>query len=214
MFMHLGADTITALASVVMAIGTLGAFGINFFSLRSMKKQLEIQKESFKRSSTINTLATWLKTFERKAILARHILSELNEDDIKKIYNFEDISLKDYQSNKIKKIKHLIYALNPQFMEDPNIKGDLIPNHITTYIRSLMTEYLNTLEIILLAWDQRIVDEDVFIKEFDYLLNDNNQCILDKILSVWGRRNYPIIDKFCNKLKDKRTKIDPSKKPL
>jgi hypothetical protein len=107
--MNIGLDAnwVTAIATLVLAV-------LNFFYLRSINRQLnqieeqnkiikqqyETQVESFLRNNTINTLSTWLKTFERKAILARHILGELKEEDVKNIYKFFGFSINNYDEKK------------------------------------------------------------------------------------------------------------------
>ncbi|MEO2153263.1 MAG: hypothetical protein ABGX24_02455 [Aquificota bacterium] len=194
---------------------------IYFFTLLALlwqvweiRKQRKVDIERRNRETTVNVLSTWLRTFERKAILARHILSIIDEDQIRNVYEFKEVKLPKDEKKK-NKVLNLLYALLVKKERIEEIqKSDKIPAYISAYLRSLMTEYLNTLEIILLAWDQNIIDENTFKKEFSYLIQDN-KCILDKILSIWVAENYPIITKFCIKLiQEKVPTSEPSKPPL
>jgi len=175
-----------------------------------MQRKTDIERRD--RETTVNVLSSWLKTFERKAILARYLLSEFNKSNIKKIFNFEKASLPN-EKEKREKVLDLLYAIDHGLAEEVEALGE-IPSHVSTYLRSLMVEYLNTLEIILLAWDQRIIDENTFKEEFKYLVQ-GNKCILDDILEVVGRENFPTINKFCQKLiEEQKPDSNPSKEPL
>jgi hypothetical protein len=179
-----------------------------------IRKQRKVDIERRNRETTVNILSTWLRTFERKAILARHILSLMDEEQIKNVYEFKEVKLPKVEEKK-NKVLNLLYALLVKEERIKEIKDkEKIPAYISSYLRSLMTEYLNTLEIILLAWDQNIIDENTFKAEFSYLIQDN-QCILENILKVWGKNNYPIITKFCQRLIEEHSpKPEPSKEPL
>ena len=197
--------------------------------LESMKEQSELIKtqiredhEFNRRNTTINLLSAWLRNFDRNSIIARQLLSELKEDDIKKIFRMEPLKIQkpDYE-NSYEKIKALINALSLKGVEEEiNSEEDRtikLNSEESAKIRFLMMDYLNTLEIVLAGQTLEIADE-LLKKEFEYLV-DNNGCILEKILKVFDPQKigFPIIRQFCRELKNERIKKEsesiPKKEP-
>ncbi len=196
-------------ANIIYAL-TLSVLIWQVFELR---KQRITDLEWRKRQTTINILSVWLKTFERKAQMALDILSLLKKSDIEKIYNYKDIDLNQYKPQELNTIVNLLYVLFPKENVIQDIKkSKKIPAYISAYLNSLTTEYLDTLELIFISWDQNIIDWETFKKEFFFLREE--EC---SVLEIWdsNKKYYPNIWKFCDYLQRVRhNNIYPSKPAL
>ena len=51
-----------------------------------MKIQIKEDHEFNRRNTTINLLSSWLRNFDKNSIIVRQLLSKLQEDDIRKVF--------------------------------------------------------------------------------------------------------------------------------
>ena len=70
-------------------------------------------------------------------------------------------------------------------------------------LRWYIISYLNTLETVLVAWQQGTVDKKMIEREFSYMYNpENGVDVLSKFRSTaGGSKVYPVIDYFIFTLK-------------
>ncbi len=169
----------------------------------------EIEKE--KRIQTISFLSSFLRNFDKNLIVARTILKELKKEDIEKIKNLSEVDISGYTDEKKEKIFTLMRIISDKEIDNM----DKIDLYHVAKIRYSMSDYLNTLEIILLGWDLSIVDKEIYKKEFNYLI-EGEDCILKDILNVFdpNRISFPAIYKFCDYLKNEKKDTNPSKKDI
>ena len=84
-------------------------------------------------------------------------------------------------------------------------------------LRWEVTNYLNVVEFVLIAWEGKVVDTEVIEQEFDFLIDrKNGKTLLEVFRMVAGdEETYPAIKAFClnaaRKKEDKllkRTQVD------
>jgi len=212
--------TISVIIQAIMAFLNIVLVFLIYRQLKSMEKQSELIRaqiredhEFNRRNTTINLLSSWLRNFDKNSIIARQLLSKLQEDDIRKVFSMKPLEIKksDYKDN-YEKIETLIKALSLEVEKNNEIIK--LDSGETAKIRFLMMDYLNTLEIVLAGQNLGIADE-LLKKEFEYLV-DENGCILEKILKIFDPQKvgFPIIRQFCRSLeKEKEKESVPTKEP-
>lgn len=217
-------DLIGVICQAIIALLNAILIFLIYRQLKSMEKQSKLIRtqiredhEFNRRNTTINLLSSWLRNFDKNSIIARQLLSKLQEDDIRKVSFMEPLEIRksNYKDN-YEKIEALIKALSLKIKKEEIVDDKIIKldSGETAKIRFLMMDYLNTLEIVLAGQNLGIADE-LLKKEFEYLVNDNG-CILEKILKIFDPRKvgFPIIRQFCRDLEnEKETESIPIKKP-
>lgn len=217
-------ELISAISQAIMAFLNVVLIFLIYRQLKSMEKQSELIRTQIRedhkfnrRNTTINLLSSWLRNFDKNSIIARQLLSKLQEDDIRKVFFMEPLEIqKSNYNDNYEKIEALIKALSLEVKEEI-INGNKtikLDNGETAKIRFLMMDYLNTLEIVLAGQNLGIADE-LLKKEFEYLV-DENGCILKKILKIFDPQKvgFPIIRQFCRNLENEKEKESvPIKEP-
>lgn len=199
--------------SFISSVSTLLILVQLFLSHQYNKKAHEEQR----RHKTVEVMMKWCDSLKKETSYAEKIVEKLNETQCRDLYLQTPFNV----DMKIKKM--LCEICNCKDSEECKIcKSQEKTQHEVfdkqlLHLRWYVISYLNTLETILVSWDQGIVNKKVIEHEFSYLYNsEKGRDVLSNFRKVAGGiKNYPMIEKFCNTLKEneeKANKISSQKK--
>ena len=146
----------------------------------------------------------WHEHLDEKNSLSRKFAETLSKDDLKHITKKEELFLDETEQNK----EYLKSIFN---IDDSTVSKLKKNNHLclsssySTKLRWQLIEYLNLLEGVLSAWYYKVADEKLIEAEFKYMFEDENSALKD--VRELFKNDYPCIDKFEEKMKEK-TSVD------
>ncbi len=168
--------------------------------------QKKKEHEEQRRQKTVDMLLEWTHSLECETSSATKIVGKFNEEQCRKLYRQEIFKID-------KEIKKEICELCKD-EDHPNCSDCslhesakdqcYISERQLRELRWYIISYLNTLETILVAWQQGTVDKKMIEREFSYMYNtENGLDVLSKFRNAaGGSRAYPVIDYFIFTLKE------------
>ncbi len=176
----------------------------------------------------------WSIEVGNEALIARHIVENISLEECRKLYNYEPVIIleKDYaslrmlfsQNAKTIKVckKEEENECRENIQEESNRPMNPCPNINACYaskqhplhldesllLRSYTIKYLNTLEVVMAAWQSGIIDRDIIEKEFEYLVTTyrDGNTVLENFRKVAGTESFPGISSFCEQMEQKQKK--------
>lgn len=220
--MEIEANWVAAIANVVIALGVLvGIFQLIITNRQAsllanqlkisneqtviLAKQLVADHERSRREMAVKLVQTWAIQLNRKATLARRLVENLNEEQVRAIINQEQVKLDTKYLEFVKGCLPDNSSFNNpgfSFEKDDSL---LIREKDASEIRWLIVSYLNLLESILLAWHNGIADKAMIENQFQYLVvPEKGHLILEKFRqAAGGTKAYPAIYAFVDELNTK-----------
>ncbi len=173
-----------------------------------LREQIKIDYEKLKREKAVNLLIEWSKFLRQKTSLARKLAEQLDDKQSRELFKQEPF-----------KINKKLFKLAEAFFDIKNDKKDdeyELNEDQVARLRWEVISFLNFLESILTAWRHNIVDRNIIMEEFQYLINpEEGYYILEKVRkAAGGRKVYPAIDDFVEKLKEIKEGKTPGKGPI
>lgn len=149
----------------------------------------------------------WNKMLQKETRKAERIVGSFTDEQCRKLYNYEPVEL---DKSTFKKVCE-ICSKNSEKCKDCIHKGKpcketkyIIEGTPVSELRGYTISYLNSLEILLLSWKLKIVNEETIIKQFRYLNNSsNNRNALQKFRDIsCNGQAYPTINSFVKYLSE------------
>jgi hypothetical protein len=167
------------------------------------------QYRASKKKEYVDLMIQWSSTIKKETSFAEKIVNKLDETQTRSLYNQEPFKVSKDIKEKLCEI--CPYKNNSYCSE--KCKDVPIPNDGFTVsglqlseLRWYIVQYLNSLESIMLAWQQNIVDREMIEEEFLYLYDPaRGGNALKKFREIAGGGNsYPVIGEFYKKLVQKK----------
>lgn len=192
--------------------------------------QIYGEHEKGRREKTIDVLLEWAKSINQNTYAMKNLCERLTEDQCRKLSNLEEFSVsqdwyKDFcqifypdkeVDNELSKPQYPQSIFCEQ-CESGMKKSRLLTKDELSKLRWEVTNYLNILEFVLVAWENNVVDTEVVEQEFAFLLDkkEGKTLLEDFRRAVGDEYTYPAIKGFCIRIEDKhkntilhRNKID------
>jgi len=203
---------LTIVQTIVAVIGV----PIIIFQLYFSRKQTLISIEKTIREKTVEMMLTWTQTLQKETSFAERIVCGFSEPQCLSLYDQKAFEVS-------KEIKNNLCEICPHAKSDyceQKCKSDSSPNYLVeglqlSELRWYIIQYLNSLESVMVAWQQGVVDRGVIEEQFAGMFGANRGYALEKFRKVvCDGAAYPITEEFHNHLKEKK-KQTPSatKKP-
>ncbi len=186
---------IVATASSISAVGVYVIY-----------KQLKADHERSRREKAVELIQTWAIQLNKKASLARKLVENLNQEQVRAIYDQEQINLDKKHLEMTKGCLTENFYLNRHGVSLGGDESFTLQASDSSEIRWLIVSYLNLLESILVAWHNGIADEEIIENQFQYLVvPEKGQLILEEFRNAAGGTNvYPSISAFALKIQQKK----------
>lgn len=216
--------TLYEIATVVIGVISLIISIISTISILLLYKQHKLEVKNYNatreeniREKTVSVIHTWSSELKKQYRLVEDLICMLNETECEKIYSFTKF---DVDKAKFKKILQICFLDNSDRIDEEYIKKSKKENNqyevnefTLIELRWYITSYLNSLEVVAISWQQGLVDRNVLIEQFSFLVT-NGRNAMEKYRKIAGNGNsYPALEAFCkditNQLASKQNCMQP-----
>lgn len=203
---------IAVVALIVQSIGII----VIIIQLNLMKKQTHDNLEQSLREKTVEIMTTWSKTVQKETSFAEKIVEQFDEKQCELLYEQKDFQVSTEVKRELCQI--CPYKNTNTCTECKSNSSNLhtVSGLQLTELRWYIISYLNSLESVMIAWQQGIVDREIIEKQFLFLVDPTKKRnALANFRKVAGNGNsYPVIEKFCNILIEKQKQEVSTKQSL
>ena len=190
---------LAAIAGVVIAGYQLGRVVDN---LKLQKQEITLDHERKLRENAVNHALRWTN-LPIEADSASRVAEKLDNKQIEKLFNFEEIEIGE--KNNLKFLKD-IFGEDYQFsIESNNVKLGIKE---VTKLRYYVKYWMNTLESILIAYRHNIADRKIIEEEFEgcILKDRSKEFFLKNVYEQRGKENaFPGIADFLKSMEKKHS---------
>lgn len=208
-------ETISLIVSGLgLIVSLLGLFSL-IIAIKQIKlsvKQAKEHHEEQRRIKTIEILHNWNNGLKKESRLAEKIVEKLDKDQCLKLYEYTPFTVSE---DTHKMICQMCSRYQPSCTScKANGRNEYLVDGLQLIeLRGNVTNYLNNLEIVALAWQQAIVDCDAVEKQFTFLHNPGKKSALHTYRTIAGGGNsYPVTDAFYKQIMENQRIKSPQKK--
>lgn len=188
---------------------------ILIFQAFLLKKQIKLTHEQARRDKTVEILFEWNNLLHNINGHVEKIVGILDSRQCEALYKRQPFKVNQ-------EIKNMLCELcenrnNHECVKCKSNNGEFVVDGLLlTQLRWHIVSYLNAVEVIMVAWQQAVVDKDIIEMEFDYLYDsESGKNLLKNFREVTHAGNaYPLIDEFCNVIKKKKSPQASIKKEI
>lgn len=185
-------------ANIVVAVSVFFVWK----QLSLLKKQGNDDHERSRKETLVDVMREWNREVGPVTAAAQKLVSQLNQDQCRKINNIEAVSL----STDFLPLASAALGgkLDKKILIEPKDSFKLNVEQ-SAHLRFLAINYLNTLETSISAWDLEIVDSEKMEEEFNFLID---QSMTDPSLTTFRKilgkdDGFPSLRKFINTVTQK-----------
>ena len=174
---------------------------IQLFSTHRQNKNLH---EEQRRQRTVDMMMTWSASLKRATSTAEKIVERFDKDQCRALYLEKPFKV-DYETKQMLcSICGIVGTEECQLCKNKTDDQYEVAGKQLLELRWHIISYLNTLETVLVAWQQGTVDREIVEHEFSYLYDDQKGWdVLSHFRTAAGGNNsYPVISEFCETLKN------------
>lgn len=194
-------DTYEILSLIIGGLNSLSLLLVSIQIILSRKFEKENHEEQ-RRIKTVEVLNSWCASLKKETRLAEKIVEKLDEDSCKKLYDYAPFKMGEELHNMMCQMCSQYSADCSRCKPDEN-KKYLIDGTQLTELRGNVTNYLNNLETVAVAWQQGIVDKEAVELQFSYLYTPGTKSALCNYRKIAGRGNsFPVLNEFYKKIQD------------
>lgn len=186
-------------ASVATIVGAIAIFAAVAQTL-IMRRQLTADHERGRREKTVELLTEWFARQEKEGPIARKIVEHLTEAQCRDVLAQQAIHVP------AKLGKQLSQLFGNEIKCNEGEKEILLTESQSADLRWHVVCYLNSLEMILIAWQYAIIDRKIIETQFSYLFRptEGHEVLRAFRSAAGGEETYPAIEIFVTHIKDKR----------
>jgi len=183
------------LATIIGALAVAAASVQVFFGY----KQFKADHERSRREKTVELLTQFFSKQEKKDPIARRIIESLNVEQCRDILAQQQVTIST-------KSKVLVDQLFDDIKEENN--SITLTESQSVELRWLAVNYLNSLEILLIAWQYTIVDRNIIETQFNYLFkpSEGHEILKEFRTAAGGEDTFPAIEIFVAHIQAERRK--------
>ncbi len=170
--------------------------------------QKKKEHEEQRRQKTVDMLLEWNHSLKRETSRAEKIVEKFTQEQCRKLYRQEKFSVDEETKKAICQICSNRQCNDCDSKKNCDNKEYEVSDRQLLELRWYIILYLNTLETILVAWQQGTVDRKVIEHEFSYLYSrENGWDVLSAFRdAAGGTKAFPVIEEFIMTLKENEAK--------
>lgn len=210
--------TLYEILSIILSSVSLVSVVILAIQVIVNRKHSDDIHDENRRINTIRAIDTWCASVNQETRLSEKIVQNLPAKECKHLYESESIHVDKLTLKMICKL----CPSCPKGLKN-RCKACKLDKRIGLYtvnvpiaeLRTNVTTYLNSLEIVAIAWQESIVDREILEQQFSYLDTPGSKTALENYRSVANDgKSYPALNAFYNKIKQNNGNGGVPKKPL
>jgi hypothetical protein len=165
--------------------------------------------ERSRREIAIKMMMHFDKNLDQKSSMARKLLEQLDQAQIQKIYNQEEVEINSEHENLILGVLQGEQILSKTDDE----KFVKLNRRQSSNIRWATVKYINLLETVLAAWHYGIADQEIITTEFKYIYDPKrDEKAIDTFRKIaGGKENFPAVHNFICALSNKSNEPEKGK---
>lgn len=166
----------------------------------TMRRQFMADHERGRREKTVELLTEWFSRQEKEGPIARKIAEQLTEAQCRDVLAQQSIHVP------AKLCKQLSQLFGTEIKCEEGEREVFITESQSADLRWHVVRYLNSLEMILVAWQYSIIDRGIIETQFSYLFRptEGHEVLKAFRSAAGGEETFPAIEIFVNHVKDKR----------
>lgn len=170
-----------------------------FLSHKQKKKEHEEQR----RQKTVEIMLEWNASLERETSFAEKIVEQFTQEQCRNLYFQKKFNVNKELHEQICQICAYKKEGMCETCASKDGKEFSVDGKRLLDLRWYIISYLNTLETVLVAWQQETVDKKIIEHEFSYLYNQEKgwNALAHFREAAGGKKAYPVIEAFIDKLK-------------
>lgn len=197
---------------ISLVLSGLGLASVVFLAVQILltKKHTKEMHDEQRRIQTVNVIDLWCNAVDKETRIAEKVVEELTEDNCKKLYDYMPFQVSVNMQRNICQMCSLDKNNCNRCSESNGYI--LIEGTPLVELRGLVTNYLNRLEIVAIAWQQGIVDREIIELQFGFLHNPGTKSALKNYRTIAGGGNsYPALRELYDAIA-KRKMVHPNQK--
>lgn len=185
----------------VQILGVLSIIAV-WIQLHQTEKIEKEHHEEQRRIRTVEVIRNWSANLKKETRLAEKIVENFDARQCKKLYNHIPFTVEDVEVYKdicqLCREKPNKQTVCKKCMTNGKFK---VENEQLIELRAQVTNYLNNLEIVALAWQQAVVDTDEIVRQFLFLDTPGTKSALATYRAIaGGGKSYPLTEKFYQEI--------------
>lgn len=167
---------------------------------KEAEKRAQEMHEEQRRVQTLGVLNNWSRSIKKETRLSEMIVEELDLKQCKQLYTYTSFNVDEKIYNNI---CQMCSRYKPNCTECSKTNNTFtVSGPQLTELRGHVTNYLNSLETVAIAWQQGIVDKKMVETQFAYLYNPGSKTALENYRKVAGNgKSFPVLAEFYNEIK-------------
>lgn len=161
-------------------------------------RQTIADHERSRRKYAVDLILRWIESIQRESAGINKFVERLTSEQCSALCSGESFKVTEKERTR------LVSLLRTEF---PEIETDLksadgqieLAAAQSYYIRYLAIKYLNNLEAVMTAWSYAVADEEIIVREYQYLVDDKEgHNAMSTFRQKLGAEHFPAINKFAS----------------
>ena len=203
--------TMVDIAQIVTAFGVLvmlwqvvvmvRQFNVMVKQVDVMVWQVKADHDKSRREYSARLIWDWTTNIRKNTKATTKLINLLDKTECAAIFNQNAFKL-DCQHEPL--LRAVLSGTELTFKTTEN-GSIVIDEAISSYMRSMVTNYLNLLESVFVAWHHNVGDKDIIDEQFRFMISPEGNTIFlkDYLVAAGGTKNYPMIYEYIAHLNDK-----------
>ena len=195
------------IAIICTAIITALAVGIGAAQLRDLAKAAREDHRRSRREFAIALIQFWAANHRHESQSTRLFVETLDREQCKNLFDYKPLKI---DASSLPRLMACLQHSFPKITQATALEEDeTIKPAYAAHIRYTVIAYLNSLEVVMIAWHHEIADREIILKEFEFLVKPGEgSAALETFRVAVGLDAFAGINAFVKALRD-RVLIEP-----
>jgi hypothetical protein len=195
------------IAVICTALITAIAVVVGALQLRDLAQAAREDHRRSRREFAIALIQFWAANHRHESQSTRLFVETLNMEQCKNLFDYKPLKI---DSSSLPRLVACLQHSFPKITQATALEGDTIKSVYAAHIRYTVIAYLNSLEVVMIAWHHEIADREIILKEFKFLVKPGEgSAALETFRVAIGVDAFAGINAFVKALRE-RTPVEPS----
>lgn len=196
------------IAVIATAIVTAVAVVVGAIQLRDLAAAAREDHRRSRREFAISLIQFWAANHRHESQSTRLFVETLDKEQCKLLFDYKPVKI---DRSLVPRLLSCLQHSFPDITKDKALdqNGYIVPAY-AAHVRYTVIAYLNSLEVVMIAWHHKIADTDIILREFEFLVKPGEgSAALETFRVASGLDAFPGINAFVKALRD-RVPVDAS----
>lgn len=189
-------------AVIITGIVTTVAVLIAAFQLSDLAKATREDHRRSRREFAISLIQFWAANHRHESQSTRLFIETLNREQGRTLFDYKPLQV---GPSSLPLLLACLEHSFPQVTQNDVVDdAGFIKPQYAAHIRYTVIAYLNSLEVVMIAWLHEIADKDIILKEFEFLVKPGEgSAALETFRVAVGINAFPGINAFVHALRNR-----------